>query len=384
MIFKKWYYFGGCAEVWPAAHSHRHLFLELALAGHISAEFRFIMLKIEENISLKELTTFKIGGPARYFCLVKSEDDIRAAIAFASVKAVPFLILGGGSNVIINDAGFPGLVAKVELLGIEFIERDGGVVDVRAAAGENWDQFVEKTVERGLTGLENLSGIPGTVGAAPVQNIGAYGREVKDCIQSVDAVEKKTGRSVKFLASECVFRYRDSFFKTVAGSEFVITKVTFRLRKDGVPQLAYKDVEHYFKIRNVERPTLKRIREAIIEIRSKKFPDLVSIGTAGSFFKNPIISEDRFNELKKKFPELPMYPVGKGLVKVPLAWILDNVCGFRGTRAGDAGVWENQALVLVNYGNARRADILSLAAQISRTVKEKTNIEIEPEVQVVG
>ncbi len=340
-------------------------------------------MRILENIPLREYTTFKIGGQARYFCRVKSADDLKAALAFALVKQVPFFILGGGSNVLISDAGFYGLVAKIEIGGVEFRER-GNEVLVAAGAGENWDDLVCETVKRGLWGIENLSGIPGTVGAAPVQNIGAYGVELGDVLHFVEVCDKKSGRVMKLLNNECKFAYRDSIFKNNEGSQYVIVRVALRLKKDRAPNLTYKDVAEYFSKRGIKKPTLAGVREAIIEIRSRKFPALLKVGTAGSFFKNPIVSEDKCVELKKRFPELPSFPVGKGKIKISLAWILDHVCGFRGLREGDAGVWEHQALVLVNFGNASAREVSELAKKMIDAVKEKTGIDVRPEVEFVS
>lgn len=346
-------------------------------------------MTIAENISLTAHTTFKTGGPARFFCVVKSTDDVLEAVAFAKEKKVPFFIFGGGSNVLVSDEGFAGLVIKVEIGGIEFKNTSATV-----GAGENWDGFVEKCVEKGLYGAENLSFIPGTVGAAPVQNIGAYGAEVKDIIESVEVVDVLSGEVKLFSNAGCEFAYRDSVFKKKENvGRYIITRVNFILKKEGEGKvnIEYKDIQEYFNVKSGEQkkspnlPTLAEVRDAIIAIRKKKLPDWNVVGTAGSFFKNPVICLEHYEGLKKNYPNLPFYavPGNVEVVKVPLAWILDHVCGFRGVTRGPVGVYGNQALVIVNTGGGTTAEVKALAAEMAVTVKEKTGIDIEPEVQYV-
>lgn len=337
-------------------------------------------MTIEENVSLKEFAAFRIGGPARFFCRAKSAADLSEAVAFAAHKSIPFFILGGGSNLLISDAGFSGLVIKMEISGMHFRENSDGSWQAEVGAGENWDAFVAESVRRGLSGVENLSLIPGTVGAAPVQNIGAYGVEAKDSIISVEVFDPKTGKADILANTDCAFGYRDSIFKHEEGKHFIITRVTFRLRKDVPLKTDYKDVAAYFAEKTISAPTLRELRDAIVAIRTKKLPDISQLGTAGSFFKNPVISEQKFAELREKYPELPSFPAEAGSVKVPAAWLLDKVCGFKGIREGDAGVFENQALVLVNYGNASAAEIDALAKRMEKAVEEKTGIRLEREV----
>ncbi len=339
-------------------------------------------MKIQENISLADHTTFKIGGKARYFCLVQSEGDLKEAVAFAKEKKVPMLVLGGGSNVLISEKGFAGLVLKIELKGIEFEETELGTF-AHVGAGENWDALVAETVKRGLYGLENLSGIPGTVGGAPVQNIGAYGAEAKDTIQSVEVFDPETGEISIMKKTECEFAYRDSIFKHEEGKHLVILTVTFLLKKDGELNITYKDVKKYFEEKKISELTQEDVRNAVIEIRSKKFPDLKQFGTAGSFFKNPIIQREDFEKLLNDYPKLPSFPAGEGLVKIPAGYLFDIICGFKGVRKGDAGVFENQALVLVNWGTATSEEIKNLAEEMRAKVKEKTGIEIEFEVNIL-
>jgi len=247
---------------------------------------------------------------------------------------------------------------------------------VTIGAGENWDSLVEESVEKKLYGLENLSLIPGTVGAAPIQNIGAYGSEAKDTIESVYVLDIKKDEYKTIKNIDCDFSYRDSMFKKEK-NRYVIISVTFILNKNGKLNLEYGD------LKNIKNPSLKKVREAVIDIRKRKLPDVKEYGTAGSFFKNLIVSCPKAKELLAKYPDMILHEVNDKKVKIPLAWILDHVCGFRGVRIGDVGIYKNQALVIVNYGNASAQDINSLAQKMAKAVYGKTGINIEPEVQFV-
>lgn len=338
---------------------------------------------MKENVSLKEYTTFKIGGNALYFTLARSVEDLKEALLFAREKKVPVFVLGGGSNIVVSDEGFPGLVIKNEISGIQYVSKEDGVVEVTAGAGENWDDFVRQTVEKGLYGLENLSAIPGTVGAAPVQNIGAYGVEVTACVKEVVAFDTESWQLRRFSNDECRFEYRNSFFKTEEGKKYIIVHVVFNLSDAGKVNITYNDLKKYFQEKNSMVPTLKEVRDAVVEIRTKKLPDLNKYGTAGSFFKNPIIAVSHYETLKKQYPLMPSYIVDETHVKIPLAWVLDNVCGFRGYKKGNVGVYENQALVLVNFGDAAAKEVKQLAEEMISEVKNKTNIDVETEVQFI-
>ena len=335
---------------------------------------------IEENISLANLNTFKTGGVARYFIRVHFVDDIKNAVLFANKENVPFFVLGGGSNILIPDQGFEGLVIKIEIDGVEW-SSEGGFVLALVGAGKKWDNFVSLAVEKGFFGVENLSGIPGTVGASPVQNIGAYGAEVGSTILWVEVFDTSSLETKKLSNLECQFGYRDSIFKKPEGKNFVITRVCFRLSKESKLNTDYADVKKFFSEKNIKNPTISDLRNAILEIREGKLPDLKKYGTAGSFFKNPIVNKKLFDELKKKYPELPSYETDvANKVKVSLAWILDKVCGLKGAREGNVGTYKNQPLVIVNFGGGTTAEIENLASRIISTVKEKTGIEIEVEV----
>ena len=334
---------------------------------------------IENNIQLAQYTTFRIGGRALYFCVVKNEDELVEAVGFSKKNKIPIFILGGGSNILVSDNGFTGIVIKMEIMGKEYIEKakeNADEVKVIVGAGENWDSLVEETVEKKLYGLENLSYIPGTVGATPIQNIGAYGSEAKDTIESVYVLDIKKDEYKVIKNIDCDFSYRDSMFKKEK-NRYVIISVTFILNKNGKLYLEYEG------LKNIKNPSLKKVRETVIDIRKRKLPDIKEYGTAGSFFKNLIVSRPKAKELLAKYPDMILHEVNDKKVKIPLAWILDHVCGFRGVRIGDVGIYKNQALVIVNYGNATAQDINNLAQKMSKAVYEKAGLNIEPEVHFV-
>lgn len=337
-------------------------------------------LSLRENVSLAPLTTFRVGGPARFFCEVTTVEELKEAVVFAEKHAVPVFILGGGSNVLINDGGFPGLVIKIDMRGITYAD-DSDSVLVSAGAGEDWDAFVEETVKNNLWGLENLSLIPGSVGASPVQNVGAYGVEVKDVLYAVQVYDKTTHTIHTLAPHRCALGYRDSMFKHEDGEGFVVLRVIFRLSKKPNPRVAYSDVQK--ELEDTDNLTPEKIREAIIAIRTRKLPDPTVVGTAGSFFKNPVISEALFKEVQGTFPDIPSYPAADHKRKIPLAWILDHALHLNGLREGAVGVWPTQPLVVVNYGGAHAKDIRVFTEKISKDVFAKTKIKIEHEVVFV-
>jgi UDP-N-acetylmuramate dehydrogenase len=337
-------------------------------------------MNIDENVSLKNLTTMKTGGDARYFCIARNKEDVKQAVGFAKNKKIPFFVLGGGSNIVMGDGGFEGLVIKNAIRGLNFEDR-GGFVRVKAGAGEHWDNFVSEVVAEGLWGLENLSGIPGTVGASPVQNIGAYGTEVSKTIDSVEIFDPVTMGCRLLSKEQCRFGYRDSIFKRPEGREYIVMNVFFNLVTTGEPSIEYKDLKEYFKDK---KPNLVELRNAVLKIRSGKFPPLNEYGTAGSFFKNPIIGLSQASLFKEKFPEATFFPSGKDSFKVSLAWILDKVCNLKGVRMQNVGLYEKQPLVLVNFGEATSHEISVFADKIQSDVKKHTGIDIEREVEYVG
>jgi UDP-N-acetylmuramate dehydrogenase len=336
-----------------------------------------------ENVSLAPLTTFKIGGRTRFRIEAHSRDELAEAVSFAKGKSLPFLVLAGGSNVLMPDEDFEGVVIAPTMGGVSFFARDSLLVEASAEAGANWDTFVRATLARGLHGLENLSGIPGSVGATPTQNVGAYGAEVKDSLSSVEAFDTQMLTMRTFSRSECAFGYRESFFKSAEGKRYVITKVSFTLEKSAPPNLSYRDLAEHFRKTENEFPTLPEVRDAVLAIRARKFPDLSRFGTAGSFFKNPVVSPDEAATLKERFSGLPSFAAQNG-VKLSLAWMLDNVVHAKGRCVGDACVWDAQPLVIVNKGRANAADVIELARGIEEDMREKTGISIEKEVRIVA
>ena len=340
---------------------------------------------IERNIKLSDFTTFRTGGEADFFCRVTTVEDLKNVREFIKKNNIPFFVLGGGSNLLIADKGFRGLVIKNEIQKeIVCEEIIGTDVLISVGSGKGWDEFVGDTISRGWFGLENLSHIPGTVGAAPVQNIGAYGVEAGNLVEWVQTFNVETGKIIKVPATECGFGYRDSIFKKPQNKKLIITQVGFRLSTKPDIHVGYKDIAEYFLLKNITDITPSLVRMAVIEIRSKKLPDWKGVGTAGSFFKNCFITKEKYEVLEKQYPGMPGFTNADGTIKVPLAWILDHVCNLKGYRHENAGVYEKQPLVLVNYeiGNARA--VSELASLIIRKVKEKTGIDIEPEVEYVG
>jgi UDP-N-acetylmuramate dehydrogenase len=341
-------------------------------------------MKLEENIPLAHYTTFKIGGPARFFCIARSAAEVVEALAFAHKENRRHLVLGGGSNILISDAGFSGVVIKNEIMGKALVPLNEREYRLSVGAGETWDEIVQLAVDNGLYGIENLSAIPGTVGATPVQNIGAYGVEIADSILAVRAVDTKTLQYVNFSAKECKFGYRDSLFKHKKG-RYVILQVDLRLKKHGKVNVEYKDLKEYFAKKAIAKPTLQQVRDAVIDIRWKKLPDWKLWGTAGSFFKNPVISKTRFDKLKAQHPALPGFPEPGGKrVKVPLGWILDHICNVKGTMVGNVGSYENQALVIVTKPGATAAQVVARTKEIAELVEKMTTIKIEAEVEWVN
>lgn len=333
-------------------------------------------MKIQKDVQLSDKTTMRVGGPARYFVSIISRDELIKAVEFAREKQLPIFVLGGGSNVLVGDEGFSGLVIQVNMQGITY---DG--TTVRAEAGENWDAFVEDTIAHGLYGLENLSYIPGTVGACPIQNIGAYGKEVSQYIREVEVFNTETGAFGQMTSDECQFSYRDSIFKKDEGKKYIVVSVTFNLHNESHVDISYKDLQNYFEENS--DPTPDEVRNAVIKVRKKKLPDPKDLGTVGSFFKNPIVTKERYDDLRQHYPDLPSYEVDKARVKIPLAWILDNILHLKGFQKGNVRLHDNQPLAIVNVGGATMDEINLFACDVEKKVFEKTNITIEREVREV-
>lgn len=338
-------------------------------------------MQVQEHVELAPYTTLKVGGPARYLATVRTVAELEPVRQFVQQTDVPVLVLGHGSNVLVSEAGFPGLVIVNQISGREYRETTDGVTIGTFGAGENWDEVVADTVERGVWGLENLSHIPGTVGATPVQNVGAYGVEVADRIVSLAAWSLVTGESRTFTPAECQFAYRDSFFKTTAGRDWIITSVSFELSSYRTAAvLGYADLQLF--VSTTPDFTQSDLRQEIIRIRSTKFPNWQQVGTAGSFFKNPVITQSQCDALLARYPELPHYPQADGSCKVSLGWILDKLCGLRGYCEGEVCLSEHQALVLLNHGQSAAA-VHAFVAAVQARVYEQTNLTIEPEVRFV-
>jgi UDP-N-acetylmuramate dehydrogenase len=333
---------------------------------------------ISEHIPLAAHTTLRVGGAARYFCTVTNESQLREAIAFAQQVGVLWAVIGGGSNILVSDEGYAGLVIVMAIRGQRYQDGDGETLLFTAGAGEILDEVIAETVSHGWWGLENLSHIPGTVGAVPIQNVGAYGVEVSDYIHEVTIYDTRQHAVITFDVDACQFGYRDSYFKR-DGGHLVVLSVTFRLSVVPRPVVSYADL----RARLGDTPSQREIRDCIIAIRSKKFPDWSVVGTAGSFFKNPIITRVEGERLQQQYPTLPLYEVAPGTVKVPLGFILDVICQLKGVRMGNVGLYHEQALVLVAYDNATASEIDIFVSHVTEIVFEKTKIKIEREVMLL-
>ncbi len=333
-------------------------------------------MNIRENISLKPYNTFGINASAQYFTAFNDADQLDELIGFSDKR----LVLGGGSNILFT-GNFDGLVLKNEITGIEIIKEDEDHVYVKAGAGENWHKFVLFCIERNLAGVENLSLIPGNVGASPMQNIGAYGVEIKDVFHSLEAYHIPGKKISEFSTIDCGFGYRESVFKNKYKGEFIILNVTYRLNKAPQFNTSYGAIEEELNKMNAA-PSIKNISQAVINIRTSKLPDPKEIGNAGSFFKNPTVEASAYEELKKSFPSAPGYLQTDGSVKLAAGWLIEQ-CGWKGYRKGDAGCHSRQALVLVNYGNAGGNEIYALSEEIQSSVLNKFNILLEREVNII-
>lgn len=336
---------------------------------------------LQRDVPLHRLNTFGLPARAAWFAAIETSRQLAALIATPEWRYLQRFVLGGGSNLILT-GDFDGLVLHVRIPGRELVAEDDDAWTVRAGAGENWHDFVCWTLERGWPGLENLSLIPGTVGAAPIQNIGAYGLEMAERFQHLEAVELATGETVVFDRAACQFGYRDSVFKREAEGRYLITTVTFRLPKRWRPVAHYADVARELEARQMTDPTARQIADAVIAIRSRKLPDPGRIGNAGSFFKNPVVDAATFARLAAQHPELPHYVQPDGTVKLAAGWLIER-CGWKGKDLGPVGVYERQALVLVNRGGARGEDVLRLARAIRESVRAAFGVELEPEPVVL-
>jgi UDP-N-acetylmuramate dehydrogenase len=338
-------------------------------------------MQIETGVSLKPHNTFGLPAVARTLVRVASDADVRQVVDHPELGRAPKFVLGGGSNIILT-RDMPQLVLKVEVRGMRLVAEHADAWIVEAGAGENWNDFVAWTLARGWPGLENLALIPGTVGAAPVQNIGAYGVELKDRFESLDAVDLVTGRSVTLRESICAFGYRDSVFKHSLANRSVITRVRFRLPRPWQPVIGYLDLERKIAETGIAAPGAQQIFDWICAIRRAKLPDPALVGNAGSFFKNPVVTPDQCRDIIGRDPAIVHYPMPDGSVKLAAGWMID-ACGWKGKSVGQAGVYEKQALVLVNRGGAIGSEVMTLARAIQESVYGRFGIRLEPEPVVV-
>lgn len=328
------------------------------------------------NVQLQPYNSFKTEAFAKIFCEPTSIEELKQCfLDFPNEKK---LILGGGCNLFFTE-NFEGIVIKPIILGIQEFSNTSDYVFIEVMASQDWDEFVNFCVNNNYSGLENLSYIPGTVGASPIQNIGAYGAEAKDCINKVVALNTKTLDIVSFSNKECEFEYRNSFFKK-NNNQYVILSVEFKLNKSYTYIPKYSDLNK--ELDKLENPTIKDVREAVIRIRQRKLPDEKILPNAGSFFKNPYISKELADKIITEFPNLPLYPIEGDLLKTSAAFLIDKV-GYKGKRIGNVGTYDNQALIIVNYGSTDGKDIVSLMKQIQKTVFDKFEIKLEPEVWII-
>ncbi len=336
-------------------------------------------MQFQENISLKPYNSFAIDAKARYLASFQSVEVLLNILEHLPVRKM--LVIGGGSNILFT-GDYDGLVLKNELMGIEKVDEDDNFVFVKCGAGENWHQFVLHCIANGWAGLENLSLIPGCTGASPMQNIGAYGVELKDVFHELSALHLLEKGKYTFREKDCEFGYRDSVFKRKYKDQFIILDVVFRLRKQPQYNTSYGAIEQELEKMGVTSLSIEAISHAVINIRSSKLPDPRDIGNAGSFFKNPSVAREKFLKLQKKFENIPGYENADGTFKLAAGWLIEQ-CGWKGFRNGDAGVHAKQALVLVNYGNASGKEIYALSQQVQDSVDAKFGVNLEREVNIV-
>jgi UDP-N-acetylmuramate dehydrogenase len=334
---------------------------------------------LEKNVDLKPYNTFGISVKANYFAAFQDASSLGALLSDNSGKNI--MILGGGSNVLFTK-NYEGLILRNEIKGKEILQEDDNFVYVKAGAGENWHEFVLYCINNNWGGIENLSLIPGSVGASPMQNIGAYGVETKEVFHELEAVNIKTGQLEKFSHSQCEFGYRESVFKRALKGKYVITSVTYRLSKSHEVNTTYGAINSELEAKGIKKPSIKDISDAVIAIRQSKLPDPKQIGNAGSFFKNPVVEKTIVTKIQEKYPEVPFYPIDDNHVKLPAGWLIDKA-GWKGKRIGNHGVHFKQALVLVNYDDAAGKEIYALSQEILDDIEDKFGVLLEREVNII-
>lgn len=338
-------------------------------------------LPVEHQVNLRRMNSFGLPAVARRLVRIGSDDDVRRLLGDPEIGRLPRLIIGGGSNLVLSRDP-PGVVVRVEVLGRRLVQTRDDAWIVEAGAGENWHALVQWTLDQGLPGLENLALIPGTVGATPVQNIGAYGVELKDRFDSLDAVDLRTGQDVTLTAEDCAFGYRDSVFKHALADKLLITRVRFKLPRPWQPLLGYLDLARRCEETGVKAPEAGMIFDWVCDIRRGKLPDPALLGNAGSFFKNPVVTPEQCRDIIDRDPHVVHYPLPDGSFKLAAAWLID-ACGWKGKTVGDAAVYDRQALVLVNRGEATGAQVVTLAKAIQESVYGRFGIRLEPEPVIV-
>lgn len=336
-------------------------------------------MQVQQNYSLKKYNTFGVEASAKYFGAFTTIDNLQLLLKEYSEQST--LVLGGGSNLLFTK-NYDGLVLKNEIRGINTVHEDEDHIYVKVGAGEIWHQFVMHCIKNNFSGVENLSLIPGNIGASPMQNIGAYGVEIKDVFHSLEAFHLREQRILNFTLNDCGFGYRDSVFKKKYKDQFAILTVTFRLNKKPQYNISYGAIKEELEKMGVKDLSIQSISQAVINIRSSKLPDPNVIGNAGSFFKNPEINEHELHELKLIKTDVPFYKINHDKFKIPAGWLIEQ-CGWKGYRKGDAGCYDKQALVLVNYGNAKGNEILDLSEEIKKSVQDKFALILETEVNII-
>ena len=345
---------------------------------------------MKTNVNLKPYNSFGFDAVAKYFIEINDLKDLQTLIKSSELQKRKTLILSGGNNILFQNDMFDGLVVYINTKGIEILQEDENEVIVRAQAGEDWPDFVRYTVSKDWHGLENLAHIPGKVGAAPVQNIGAYGMELKDSFLQCEAMDLTSCETKVFTKEKCHFGYRESIFKNKLKGQYIITSVDFLLKKNAPLHLEYGNIKAYLEQNDIESPTLQQLHDAICTIRDAKLPDVKQIGSAGSFFKNPVIEKEQFEALQKDYPSIPHYDEPNGKMKIPAGWLIEHSgpstgsgTSWKGWRNEHVGVYEKQALVLVHYGGGKGQDIVELARKIQESVEARFGIPISPEVNLV-
>ncbi len=338
-------------------------------------------MRIYQNISLKPYNTFGIAANASQFVELNTLEEVQVLCKTFNLTDRKLLILGGGSNILLTK-DFDGMAIKINLKGMKVLQSDEQSIYIEAMAGEVWHDFVEFCVQNNWGGVENLSLIPGCVGAAPMQNIGAYGAEIKSVFHSLTAVEIASGELLTFTNDQCEFGYRESVFKNKYKGKYIIVSVTFKLNKQPSLNYSYGAIQEVLQKAGITDPSIQDVSKAVIEIRKSKLPDPSVLGNAGSFFKNPEIALESYNQIKIKYPDMPGYPTSQNQIKVPAGWLIEQ-CEWKGKIVGNTGAHKNQALVLVNYGTANGNEVLNLAKQIQDSVFQKFNIHIQAEVNII-